>query len=78
MIRLSEEQMAILSCYSGTKEEVIAEIRKAVPFIEDVDLTEMTEELLMLIKNMPDDGFVSVDGEGMLDIYYESGEGAME
>lgn len=61
MLRLSEEQRAILSCYSGTKEEITAELWKAVPFIEDVEMREMTEELLIQIENMADDEFVPTD-----------------
>ena len=47
MLRLSEEQMAILSCYSGTKEEVMTELQKAIRFIEDMELRELSEDLLM-------------------------------
>ena len=60
MLRLSEEQMAILNCYSGTKEEITAELRKAAPFIEDVELREMTEELIKRIGKMQDEIFVEV------------------
>ena len=38
MIRISEEQKAILNCYSGTKEKVVEELGRAVPFIEDPEL----------------------------------------
>lgn len=47
MIRLSEEQQAIISCYSGTKEDVIEELRKAIPFIEDTELKELTEDVFI-------------------------------
>ena len=46
MIRISEEQKAILNCYSGTKEEVAAELGRAMPFIEDPELRESAYELL--------------------------------
>ena len=46
MIRISEEQKAILNCYSGRKEEVVAELRRAIPFIEDPELRESAYELL--------------------------------
>ena len=46
MIRISEEQKAILNCYSGTKEEVTAELGRAIPFIEDSELRESAYELL--------------------------------
>lgn len=52
MIRLSEEQQAILNCYSGTKEDVIAELGRAIIFIEDFELRESTQKLLEAIKNM--------------------------
>ena len=44
MIRLSEEQRAILSCYSGNKEEVFEGLQKAIPFIEDTELREIRGE----------------------------------
>ena len=47
MIKLSEEQQAIISCYSGTKEDVIEELRKAIPFIEDTELKELTEDVFI-------------------------------
>lgn len=46
MIRISEEQKAILNCYSGTKEEVAEELGRAIPFIEDLELKESAYELL--------------------------------
>ncbi len=52
MIRLSEEQRAILNCYSGTKEEVIGELRKAIPFIEDEELKEMSMDLMIQLEKM--------------------------
>lgn len=57
MIRLSEEQRAILSCYSGTKEEVIAELRKAISFIEDVELCEEAEALLTILGRVTNTAF---------------------
>lgn len=77
MLRLSEEQRAVLNCYSGTKEEVTEELRKAIPFIEDLELKELSAELLEQMKKMPDDEFASINGEGMLDAYDES-RNAME
>lgn len=68
MIRLSEEQRAILSCYSGTKEEELAEIRKAIPFIEDVELREESEDLLVLIERMTHDVFAEETIIGMMDV----------
>ena len=46
MIRISEEQKAILNCYSGTKEKVVEELGRAIPFIEDPELRESAYELL--------------------------------
>ena len=46
MIRISEEQKAILNCYSGTKEEVAEEFGRVIPFIEDPELKESAYELL--------------------------------
>ena len=46
MIRISEEQKAILNCYSGTKEKVAEELGRAIPFIEDPELRESAYELL--------------------------------
>ncbi len=46
MIRISEEQKAILKCYSGTKVEVAEELGRAIPFIEDSELRESAHELL--------------------------------
>ena len=46
MIRISEEQKAILNCYSGTKEEVAAVLMIAIPFIEDTELKASAYELL--------------------------------
>lgn len=78
MLRLSEEQKAILSCYSGTKEEITAELRKALPFIEDVELRELSAELLEQMENIPDEEFALMSIEGILDIYDESEEAAVE
>ena len=46
MIRISEEQKAILNCYSGTKEKVAEELGRVIPFIEDPELRESAYELL--------------------------------
>lgn len=78
MLRMSEEQRAILNCYSGTKGEVTEELRKAIPFIEDVELRELSAELLLLIESISDDEFMPIGSEGMLDAYDESGEEAIE
>lgn len=67
MIRLSEEQRSILSCYSGTREEVMTELRRAIPFIEDVELREMSAELLMQMESMSDDKIMVKRNEGMMD-----------
>lgn len=55
MSRLSEEQRAILRCYSGTKEEVIVELQKAITFIEDVELREESRDLLVKLRVMDDE-----------------------
>ena len=52
MIRISEEQKAILNCYSGTKEKVVEELGRAVPFIEDPELRESAYELLEKLSAM--------------------------
>ncbi len=52
MKRISEEQKAILNCYSGTKEEVTDQLRKSIPFIEDSELRESAQELLELLPLM--------------------------
>ena len=69
MIRLSVEQRAILSCYSGTKEEVIEELQKAIPFIEDTELREESEHLLAQIKEMKDIKFEEEIGNNMIDFF---------
>lgn len=78
MLRLSEEQRAILSCYSETKEEITEGLRKAIPFIEDVELKELSVELLEQMENIPDEEFALMSSEGILDIYDESEEAAVE
>lgn len=78
MLRLSEEQRAILSCYSGAREDVVVELRKAILFIEDVELKEFSAELLVQIKNMTDGGFVEIREEGIMDAYNESEEDDIE
>ena len=52
MIRLSEEQQANVNCYSGSKEDVIAELGRDILIIEDFELRESTQKLLEAIKNM--------------------------
>ena len=66
MIRLCEEQRAILNCYSGTKEEVITELRMAIPFIEDVELREESEELVVQLEKMTNHELVEESGNGMM------------
>ena len=78
MIRLSEEQQAIMKCYSGTKEEVTAELRKVIPFIEDAELRELSEELLIEMENILGDEIASISGEGILDINDKFVKDAME
>lgn len=68
MIRLSEEQRGILNCYSGTKEEVIAELLKAIPFIEDVELREESEDLLVQIEKMTYDVFAEENIISRMDV----------
>lgn len=67
MQRITEEQMLIMCCYLGTKEEVINEMMIAIPFIEDLELREMTEDLLVQIEKMTDDEFT----EDLMDAYSE-------
>lgn len=69
MIRLSEEQRGILSCYSGTKEEVIEELQKAIPFIEDTELREESEHLLVQIEEMKDTKFEEEIRNIMIDFF---------
>ena len=69
MIRLSVEQRAILSCYSGTKEEVIEELQKAIPFIEDTELREESEHLLAQIEEMKDIKLEEEIGNNMIDFF---------
>lgn len=57
MMRLSEEQRAILSYYSGNREEVIAELRYAIQFIEDAGLREESEDLLARLEKLKDSKF---------------------
>ena len=64
MLRLSEEQRAILGCYSGTKEEVTEELWKAIPFIEDVELRELSVKLLKQEENLSDDKFMLLKTKG--------------
>lgn len=57
MMRLSEAQKAILNCYTGTKDEVAAEIRKAIPFIEDDELREDSQHLLERLTGISEEEF---------------------
>lgn len=69
MIRLSEEQRGILSCYSGAKEEVIRELQKAITFIEDTELREESEHLLAQIEEMKNTKFEEEIGNNMIDFF---------
>lgn len=66
MIRLSEEQRGILNYYSGTKEEVFAELWKAIPFIEDVELREESEDLMAKLEKMADEVFAEENSIGIM------------
>ena len=50
---------------------MIAELRKAIPFIEDMELREMTEELLKKLGKTEDEVFEdvsrSVNGEAIIE-----------
>ncbi len=71
MLKLSEEQRAILGCYSGTKEEVIEQLIIAVPFIEDIELREMAENLLLQIGKMGKDKYSEEIAECTMEAYEE-------
>ena len=72
MLRLSEEQRAILCCYSGTREEIIKKLIIAIPFIEDSELRELSGELLMNLEKMDDEISVEVSKDIIFDNYHES------
>lgn len=67
MIRLSEEQKAIIGCFSGTKEEVIFELKRGMVLIEDDELREESEALLEQLEKMTDTIFEKV-GKSLLDL----------
>ena len=67
MIRLSEEQRAILSCYSGAKKEVTKEMMIGVPFVTDLELKEMLQDLLVRLEKMNDAEYKEVSS--MIDVF---------
>lgn len=67
MIRLSEEQRAIIGCFSGTKEEVIFELKRGIVLIEDDELREESEALLEQLEKMTDTIFEEA-GKSLLDL----------
>lgn len=60
MIRLSEEQRAIIGCFSGTREDVIFELKRGVVLIEDDELREESEALLEQLEKMTDTIFEEI------------------
>ena len=70
MIRISEEQKAILNCYSGTKEEVTAELGRAIPFIEDSELKESAYELMKKLSLMSEREFKASRESVLFDAVY--------
>lgn len=71
MIRIDEEQGMILSCYSGTRAEVILQLTRAIPLIEDAELREMSENLLVNIGKMDDDEFAELSAESIMGDDYD-------
>ena len=67
MNRLSEEQRAIIGCFSGTKEEVIFELKRGIVLIEDDELREESEALLEQLEKMTDTIFEEA-GKSLLDL----------
>lgn len=74
MIRISEEQKAILNCYSGTKEEIKEELGRAIPFIEDPELKESTHELLEKLSVMSERGYKTSHESVLFDAISDEGE----
>ena len=74
MIRISEEQKAILNCYSGTKEEVAEELGRAIPFIEDPELRESAYELLEKLSVMSEREYKASRESELFDAVYEEGQ----
>ena len=71
MIRISEEQKAILTCYSGTKEEVAEELGRAIPFIEDLELRERANELLENLSLMSEREYRASHESVLFDAVYD-------
>lgn len=71
MIRISEEQKAILNCYSGTKEEVAEELGRAIPFIEDLELKESAYELLENLSLMSEREYRASHESVLFDAVYD-------
>ena len=67
MMRLSEAQKASLNCYTGTKDEVAAELRKAIPFIEDDELREDSQHLLERLTGISEKEFEECVGLVLID-----------
>ncbi len=67
MIRISEEQKAILNCYSGMKEEVAAELGRAMPFIEDPELREISMGLFKILPVISEREFVTLRESILID-----------
>ena len=63
MIRLSEEQRAILRYYSSNKREIVKKLQMAIPFIEDMEMREISEELIVKIEKMDEGEYMDVIGE---------------
>ena len=71
MIRISEEQKAILNCYSGTKEEVAEEFGRVIPFIEDPELKESAYELLENLSLMSEREYKASHESVLFDAVYD-------
>lgn len=71
MIRISEEQKAILNCYSGTKEKVVEELGRAIPFIEDPELRESAYKLLENLSLMSDREYRASHGSVLFDAVFD-------
>ena len=71
MIRINEEQKAILKCYSGTKEEVAEELGRAILFIEDSDLRESAYELLENLSLMSEKEYKASHESVLFDAIYD-------
>ena len=74
MIRISEEQKAILNCYSGTKEDVKEELGRAIPFIEDPELRGSAYGLLEKLSVMSEREYKASRVSELFDAVYEEGQ----